>query len=110
MLKCELDVMDYMVTMETEELEVITAIEERFNNDYAELLNSEFYKLVTSNIDADMYELNLFVYNEEEEEVYRGIAAHYPYEWIDTKVLDYSMYNIGNNVYMDIWIKSDKWR
>lgn len=105
MLKYEFDVMDYMVTMETEELEVITDIEERFEEDYNELLNSDFYRLIANNVDADMYGLNIHVYNEKYEEVYNGIAAYYPLDWIDTEVVDYTIYNIINNVNMDIWIK-----
>lgn len=110
MLRCELDVMDYMVTMETEELEVIADIEERFNNDYMELLNSDFYRLITGNIDADLYDLILEVLNEEDETIYRGIAGMYPYDWVDPKVLDYTTYNIGNDVHMTIWIESNKWK
>ena len=109
--------MDYAVAEETEffnwffgedsieELEAITEIEERFDNDYTELLNSEFYKLVTSNLDADLYDLNLYVYDEWDNKIWHGIAGMYPYEWIDVKVLDYSTYNVDGKVFMDMWIK-----
>lgn len=111
MLYNELDVMDYAVTMETEMLEdeeLIDTIMSDLEEENQTIM--PLYKLCTSNIDATINDIHLTVYSDDTDiEVYQGIAKDFPYDW-DYGVADYSIYNIGNTVYIDAWCVFDKWR
>ena len=68
------------------------------------------YKLLTSQLDANISEITLTVFTDDTDiEIYSGKANLYPYEY-DTPIADYNIYNIGDKVYMDVWGVFPKWR
>lgn len=74
--------------------------EEIETNNYKQSL----YKVLTSQIDADISEITLSVYIDNiDVKVYRGKADLYPYDY-NTSIINYSIYNISNKVYIDAWI------
>lgn len=111
MLRCEMEVFDAVDDMLMADDELMAEIEaeiyeEMEANDHKQPL----YKLLTSQLDANMSEIILTVFTDDtDEEVYSGKANLYPYEY-DTPVADYNIYNVGSKVYMDVWGVFPKWR
>lgn len=109
MLRCELDVMEYNVTMT--ELEAEQFLDWLYDDfDEFDTTNSELYKLCTSETDVTIDTLNLTIYDDCMNEIYRGKAIDYPYDWFDIQIVDHSWYNIENDVYLDVWGDFPKWR
>lgn len=111
MLYCEMDIfesIDVMLMNDTELMAEIEAdiYEESDTNDYVQPL----YKLLTSQLDADISEITLSVYTDDTDiEIYSGKANLYPYEY-DTPITDYNIYNVCGKVYIDAWGVFPKWR
>ena len=124
MLYNELDVMEYAVTMETEMLEDDALIEAELDefmewlysdddnnhNDIIDISKSELWKLCNSNVDANFSTLTLTIFDDCDNTVFQGLAMDYPYDWYDCNIADYHMYNIDNNVYIDIWATFTTWK
>ena len=124
MLYEEMDVMDYMLTMETEMLdddllinEVMTEAEaDEFidwlydDTDVFDISTSELWKLCNSEITANFSTLKLTVYDDDFNTVFSGIAMNYPYDWFDCRIDDYSFYNVGNSTHLDVWAHFDTWK
>ena len=109
MLRCELDVMDYNVTMT--EIEADEFLDWLYDeSDDFDTTNSELYKLCTSEMGSIIDTLNLTIFDDCDNEIYRGKAIDYPYDWFDIKICDHSFYNIGNEIYLDVWGEFSKWR
>lgn len=125
MLRCEMEVFDAIDDMlmndaelmneieaEIYEAEIMTEAEaDEFINwlyeDFSDVLdisNSELWKLCNSNLDANFSNLNITIFDENDNTMYQGIAMDYPYDWY-IEILDYHTYNIENKVYIDIWAK-----
>lgn len=125
MLRCEMEVMDViddMLMADTElmgeieaeiyEAEIMSEIEadefiDWLYDDFSDVLdisNSELWKLCNANLDANFSNLNITIFDENDNTIYQGIAMDYPYDWY-IKILDYHTYNIENKVYIDIWAK-----
>ena len=111
MLRCEMEVFDAIDDMLIADEELMSEIEaeiyeEMETNDHKQPL----YKLLTSQLDANISEITLTVFTDDtDEEIYSGKANLYPYEY-DTPIADYNIYNIGDKVYMDVWGVFPKWR
>lgn len=125
MLYNELDVMEYAVTMETEMLDDDALIEAELDefmewlysdddnnsyNDIVDISKSELWKLCNSNIDANFSTLTLTIFDNCDNTVFQGLAMDYPYDWYDCNIADYHIYNIDNNVYIDVWATFTTWK
>ncbi len=115
MLHCELEPMEYAVTMEEAIIGDSYLSDDFFDYDIDdESEEAEYkqplYKLLTTQLDANISDIELTVFTDDtEEEVYCGKANLYPYEY-DTPIADYNIYNVCGKVYMDVWGVFPKWR
>lgn len=114
MLLCELEPMEYAVTMEEAIIEDSYLFDDFFDYDIDEEPEEiehkqPLYKLLTSQLDASISEINLTVFTDTEIQVYSGKANLYPYDY-EAPVIDYHIYNIDNQVYIDAWCIFPKWR
>ena len=111
MLRCEMEVIDAIDDMLMADEELMTEIEAEIYeeieaNDYKQPL----YKLLTSQLDANISDIELTVFTDDDDiEVYSGKANLYPYEY-DTPVMDYNIYNCCGKVCVDVWCIFPKWR
>lgn len=123
MLYNELDVMEYAITMETEMLNDDILIEAELDefmdwlysddntyDDVIDISKSDLWKLCNSNIDANFSTLTLTIFDDCDNTVFQGLAMDYPYDWYDCNIADYHIYNIDNNVYIDIWATFTTWK
>lgn len=110
MLYNELDVMEYAITVEDKMLNDEILIDDIMSElEETSRIIMPLHKLCTSNIDATISDIHLTVYTDNDIEVYQGIAKDFPYDWTYS-VVDYSIYNIEDTVYIDAWCMFDKWR
>ncbi len=105
MLNCEMDIFESIDNMLMNDSELMAELEADI---YEEIETNDckqsLYEVLTSQVDADISEITLSVYIDNiDVKVYRGKADLYPYDY-DTSVIDYSVYNIFNKVYIDAWI------
>ena len=80
------------------------------HNDIIDISKSELWKLCNSNVDANFSTLTLTIFDDCDNTVFQGLAMDYPYDWYDCNIADYHMYNIDNNVYIDIWATFTTWK
>ena len=115
MLLCELEPMEYTVTMEETMIEDSYLFDDFFDYDIDKEMEVDgykqpLYKLLTSQLDANISDIELTVFTDDTDmEVYSGKANLYPYDY-ETPITDYNIYNIGNTIYMDVWGIFPKWR
>ncbi len=118
MLLCELEPMEYAVTMEEAiigdsylsddffDYDIDEELEKLEENEYKQPL----YKLLTSQLDANISDIELSIFTDDDDiEVYHGKANNYPYDY-DTPVIDYNIYNCCGKVCIDAWCMFPKWR
>ena len=111
MLRCEMEVFDAIDDMLIADEELMSEIEAEISEEMeANEYKQPLYKLLTSQLDANISEIILTVFTDDTDiEIYSGKANLYPYEY-DTPIADYHIYNIGDKVYMDVWGVFPKWR
>ena len=111
MLRCEMEVFDAMDEMLISDSELMAEIEaEIYEEMEVDDHKQPLYKLLTSQLDANISDIELTVFTDDADiEVYSGKANLYPYDY-ETPITDYNIYNIGNTIYMDVWGVFPKWR